>query len=58
MSTQEEGKGSRRDLTFLYVKKTTKELFKKHGRMGETQDHLLRHMINHIEKCDRWYNEY
>ena len=44
------------DLTILYLKKLTKIRFKSFGKMGETQDHLLNRMMDHIDTCDRWWN--
>lgn len=42
--------------SILYVRKGTKTRFKKFGKMGETQDKLQNRMMDHIDKCDRWWN--
>lgn len=40
----------------LYLTIHTKKRFKSFGKMGETQDHLLNRMMDHIDICDRWWN--
>ena len=40
----------------IHVKKRTKRRFKNFGKMGETQDHLMNKMMEHIDICDRWFN--
>ncbi|MCV0430707.1 hypothetical protein [Nitrosopumilus sp.] len=42
--------------TFIHVKKRTKRRFKNFGKMGELQDNLVNRMMDHIDKCDRWWN--
>ena len=42
--------------TLIYVKQRTKRRFKNFGKMGELQDHLVNRMMDHIDKCDRWWN--
>jgi len=43
--------------TSITLTRTTRDKLNKFGKKDQTFDQLLNEILNHIEKCDRWWCE-